>query len=252
MMDRLLRAGRFTSIALRTQPDGTIPTAFLPEDAFARVDQVSEQCDLGEVSGRNRQRAMPPFPAWHSGPQIPALGNDEVHVWRASLDLPAPQVSRLQDTLSTDELTRADRYYLRQVRERFVVARGLLRAILSRYLGVAAGHLRFCYGPNGKPKLDKEPGGESLRFNVTHSQELALYAIARDREVGIDVEYILPDLAGEEIAEQFSHHERSPSCARCLWCCSPKPFLTVGRARKPTSRQKGLASRCPWISLTYR
>lgn len=188
---------------------------------------------------------MPSFPTWHSGPQTPVLGNNRVHVWCASLDLPAPQVSSLQRTLSTDELTRAERYYLRQVRGRFVVARGLLRAILSRYLGMAAGHLRFRYGPNGKPKLDKKTGGESLRFNVTHSQGLALYAIARDREVGIDVEYILPDLAGEEIAERF-FSPREVAALRALPVeLQPEAFFNCWARKEAYIKAKGAGLSLP-------
>ena len=188
---------------------------------------------------------MPSFPVWHSGPQMPALGNDEVHVWRAFLDLPAPQVSSLQHTLSTDELTRADRYYFRQVRERFVVGRGLLRAILSRYLGMAAGHLRFCYGPNGKPHLDKETGGEVLRFNVTHCQGLALYAMASDREVGIDVEYILPDLAREEIAERF-FSPREVSTLRALpVAVQPQAFFNCWTRKEAYIKAKGAGLSLP-------
>jgi len=180
MIDRSFRAGKSESITVRTKPDGTTPAGCPSVGAFSRAEPACEQRYLKEAPSRSWQRTMPFFPVWHPGPQTPTLGNDEVHVWRASLGPPAPQVSSLQHTLAADELTRAERYHF-QVRERFVVARGLLRAILSRYLGMAAGHLRFCYGPNGKPKLDKETGGEALRFNVTHSQGFALYAITRDR-----------------------------------------------------------------------
>ncbi len=68
---------------------------------------------------------------------------------------------------------------------------------------MAPDHLRFYYGPQGKPKLDKETAGEALRFNVTHTQGLALYAVANGREVGIDVERIRPELVDGDFAERF-------------------------------------------------
>ena len=74
------------------------------------------------------------------------LADDEVHVWRAILDLEAPRVRSLQRTLAPDEQARAERFYFRKDRERFIVARGLLRVILSRYLDTKPGQLRFCYG----------------------------------------------------------------------------------------------------------
>jgi 4'-phosphopantetheinyl transferase len=75
--------------------------------------------------------------------------------------------------------------------------------ILSRYLDVEARLLRFRYGLRGKPAIAEEFGADWLRFNLSHSQEVALYAVAREREVGIDVEYVRPDATDEQIAERF-------------------------------------------------
>ena len=143
------------------------------------------------------------FPSWYPPPVPLTLGNNEVHVWCASLDLPASQVQSLQNTLVIEELRRAERYYFQKDRKHFIVARGVLRDILGRYLKIEPGQLRFCHNPYGKPGLAGETGGETLCFNVSHSHGLALYAITRDRAVGVDVEFIRPDLATEDIAERF-------------------------------------------------
>jgi 4'-phosphopantetheinyl transferase len=131
------------------------------------------------------------------------MGNDGVHVWRACLDLPDSGVETLRRTLAVDELGRAKRYRFERDRRRFIVARGLLRAILAGYTGVEPGQLRFRYGPRGKPRLVGEIGGRALCFNVAHAHELALFAVARGREIGVDVEYVREDFAGIEIAERF-------------------------------------------------
>jgi 4'-phosphopantetheinyl transferase len=126
-----------------------------------------------------------------------------VHVWRAALDVPELQVRSLWDTLTADERQRAERYLFQKDRTFFVVARGLLRVLLGRYLRQDPPHLRFIYGPHGKPALATDTGGGALRFNVSHSHGLALYAITRGREVGVDVERIRPKVAQEKIAERF-------------------------------------------------
>jgi len=131
------------------------------------------------------------------------LGDNEVHVWRASLELPSPQVERLQRNLSKEELERANRFHFQRHRSHFIVARGLLRTILSRYLKTEPGRLRFQYGPKGKPELSGKTGQRPLHFNVSHSHGLALYAVTHDRKIGVDVEHIRPDVAGEKIAERF-------------------------------------------------
>lgn len=144
-------------------------------------------------------RAPAPAPVWPPGPAAPRLGPDEVHVWRLHLDRPAEAVERLAACLSADEVARARRYRFRRDRDRFVAARGLLRTVLGRYLGADPGGLRFRLGPHGKPAL-AEPAAHDLRFNLAHSDRLALLAVGRGREVGIDVERIRPDRVDEHLA----------------------------------------------------
>ncbi len=140
---------------------------------------------------------------WRHPPESLALAYDEVHVWRASLDLAAEQIQGLYDVLVPDERAKAERFHFQKDRVHFIAARGVLRDILSRYLGLGPSQVRFRYSPYGKPALMGESGEERLRFNLAHSYGLALYAVAWGREVGIDVEYIRADLASELIARQF-------------------------------------------------
>ncbi len=144
-----------------------------------------------------------PISCWDPPPPTVKLGSDEVHVWRVALDLGASGVQNLEQTLSEDERTRAERFYFHKDREHFIVARGLLRVILGCYLDMEPGQLKFCYGPHGKPTLAERSGMGVLRFNVSHSNGIALYAITRGREVGVDVERLRPDLEDEHIARRF-------------------------------------------------
>jgi len=144
-----------------------------------------------------------PDPPWRSPPETLAVGHDEIHVWQASLDQPPSQLQSFFDNLAADEQARAERFYFKRDREHFVVARGVLRAILGGYLNRTPKSLSFCYGPHGKPALAGEYGGDAIRFNVSHSHAVALYAVTRGREVGIDVEHIRFNLPVAEIAEQF-------------------------------------------------
>jgi 4'-phosphopantetheinyl transferase len=121
-------------------------------------------------------------------------------------------VQRLVETLAPDECLRAERFHFERDRRRFIVGRGVLRTILGRYLGLEPNHLQFCYGPRGKPAL----AGISTRpnawlcFNLAHSQNLALYAVTCERELGVDIECIhaIPD-AEQIAARYFSAHENA-------------------------------------------
>lgn len=142
-------------------------------------------------------------PTWLPAPERPELSSAEVHVWRASLTQEPGVSELLAATLTPDERQRADRYHFRRDRESFVVARGVLRDILGRYLRARPALIRFTHNEFGKPALGGEAGGSHLRFNVSHAHEVALFAFAPGREVGVDVEFMREDYAGMDVAERF-------------------------------------------------
>jgi len=128
------------------------------------------------------------------------LGADEVHVWLAKLDdYPADSLRLL---LAADERARATRFHFNEHRNHYTVTRGLLRKLLAAYLSLPAEEIRFSYAEKGKPALE-ESQRSSLNFNLAHSQGMAVYAFCRNREVGVDLEFIREDLADEKIAERF-------------------------------------------------
>src|ERR1700689_3202557 len=81
------------------------------------------------------------------------LPDDEVHVWRASLDCPPEYIARLRQTLSFDESERADKFRFSIDRTRFIVGRGLSRTLLGHCLAIAPGSVGLDYGIMGKPCL---------------------------------------------------------------------------------------------------
>lgn len=139
---------------------------------------------------------------WAEAPAPPALRADEVHVWRIALEPPRTSLARLAARLSQDERRRAARFRFERDRRRFHAARGALRELLAGYLGEEPERLAFVEGLHGKPGLAISRG-EELRFNLSHSGELALCAVSRRREVGVDVEQVreLPD--AEALARRF-------------------------------------------------
>ena len=145
---------------------------------------------------------------WSTPPASLSLSSGEVHVWRAELEQPAELQETFLGLLDQEERDRASRFHFEQHRRRFVLGRGFLRVLLGRYLGIEPEQVRFTYGLYGKPALAGEHRAPGLRFNASHSHELAVYAFVLDDEIGVDVEYIKTDFAGEDIARHFfSAHE---------------------------------------------
>ena len=130
------------------------------------------------------------------------LPSDEVHVWKADLDESVARVSEFEASLSDEEIERAELFRLPEPRNRFVISRGILRSLLSRYLNVTPESLSFRYSDSGKPLLAAEHTAD-IRFNLTHSGSLVVYAIAQGRDVGIDVEDGNREVSHDRIARRF-------------------------------------------------
>jgi 4'-phosphopantetheinyl transferase len=134
---------------------------------------------------------------------------DEVRIWRASLDLGPLPLVRLAGLLSDDERGRAGQFHFSRDATRFVVARASLRLALAECLDVEPAAIRFRYGDHGKPGLAPPFDRSGLQFNVSHTDGIGLIAVTPGRRVGVDIERIrpLPDL--HQIAERvFSPAER--------------------------------------------
>lgn len=141
--------------------------------------------------------------AWSLPPRDLVLETDEVHVWRAAANPTDLALESLRHTLAPDEQARAERFFFPRDRDRFILRRGLLRILLGGYLELDSGRLHFTYGAGGKPALAPLFRGAQLRFNVSSSAGLVLYAVTRGREVGVDIEAVQPAIARERIPEHF-------------------------------------------------
>lgn len=140
---------------------------------------------------------------WQRGVPGGVIGFNEVHVWRVLLDTIEIQQENLSCFLSSDELARAGRFYFEKDQRRYISTRGMLRRILSAYLGQRPEQLTFDYNSYGKPALVEETDNNTLNFNLSHSDGIALYAVTCGRNIGIDIERIRDDLSFWQIARRF-------------------------------------------------
>jgi 4'-phosphopantetheinyl transferase len=136
------------------------------------------------------------------------LGEGEIHVWRASIEIEPHVRAELEGTLSPDETLRAHRFHFSRDRNAFITARGILRRLLGMYLNRPARQVGFRYGRFGKPELCFQRSDQPIRFNLSHSHGLAVLAFSQGREIGIDLEFCRSDVATEKIvAHYFSARE---------------------------------------------
>jgi 4'-phosphopantetheinyl transferase len=166
----------------------------------------------GECEPESRDPAIPALLEWPSPAGMTDLSPDEVRVWVVELDAglqgksdvdavePGPELAVLSD----DERARAARFVRARERRRFARCRAALREILGNLLGEPAGSLRFRAAAVGKPELDRGSDVVApLRFNLSHSADLAVIAVCRGREVGVDLEHLRTITEAERIVASF-------------------------------------------------
>jgi 4'-phosphopantetheinyl transferase len=141
--------------------------------------------------------------AWSRPRQHPELVPGTVHIWRAALDVTGSPTQPLLEVLTADEVRRAERYRFARDRALFVATRGRLRILLGGYLDLAPSAVALTYGPSGKPEVATTWTRGRLHFNVSRSDDIALFAFALDRRVGVDVERVRPAIAAETVVEHF-------------------------------------------------
>ncbi|HNC84230.1 MAG TPA: 4'-phosphopantetheinyl transferase superfamily protein [Nitrospira sp.] len=135
---------------------------------------------------------------------FPHLDLTSVHVWFCELPRYADVQESFAALLSDEERTRAARFAFERDRQRFVLSHGVLRQLLARYTHIKAGEIQFITGRHGKPALAvPSVPSENIQFSLSHSGEYALVAVARGREVGVDVEVFKANMDCAKLAERF-------------------------------------------------
>jgi 4'-phosphopantetheinyl transferase len=138
---------------------------------------------------------------WDLPPDDWRLSEADVHVWSASLDVPLERLSSYEQTLSWDERSRAARFKFDHHRKRFIVGRGILRAILGSYVEVEPVELQLDHSLLGKPSLAGFP--QKLHFSLSHSRNMLLIAVTGISAIGVDVELIQSVADIESVARHF-------------------------------------------------
>lgn len=183
---------------------------------------------------------------------VPILTGNCVHVWSVSTSK-AHKLETFAAVLSHEEKARADRFHFERDRCAFIVCRGMLRRLISAYTGLDASRIEFRLGPQGKPSL-KEEHESGLRFNVSHSGDIALLAFSLHQEIGVDVELKRADVDFLSLAElSFSRDERAAihSCSPAdradlfyeFWTCKEACIKADGRGLSVPLDQFSVATR---------
>jgi 4'-phosphopantetheinyl transferase len=134
---------------------------------------------------------------WDSIAIIPDLDDSNLYVFRVNLPATAKLEHQCVEVLNEEERQRAFRFKKEGTRRHSLIGRGVLRCLLGRFLAIPPHDVALNLGPNGKPEAN------GLSFNVAHSGDVILIAVARTGMLGIDVERINPATPVLDIAERY-------------------------------------------------
>jgi len=168
------------------------------------------------------------------------LPQEEVHVWRAALDVDPLTLAELTQSLSPDEQDRAAKFHFAAHANRFRAARGILRRILASYLLISPEEISFSQNDFGKPALSPSGRESDVRFNVAHSQGLALYAFAREREVGVDIEQVNPQQVDLHVAESFFSAREAAEISAAPVDLRPEKFFRCWTRKEAYAKALGM------------
>lgn len=140
---------------------------------------------------------------WKHPPQHLTLNCQEVHIWKINLEQSSINVQNSFDILNEAEKNKAQKFRFEKHQKRYTMARSSLKRILSRYLSMTPQNVEFQYNDYGKPQLLEKLNNIDLQFNVSHSENVAIYGITCHYLIGVDIEYIRPMPEADNLAKRF-------------------------------------------------
>jgi 4'-phosphopantetheinyl transferase len=173
-----------------------------------------------------------------------------IALWLCDLDRARPNVAVLSQTLSTNEIARAERFGTARLRERWIAGRATLRSLLGRALGLDPAEVRLRRGVRGRPELD---GEHSVDFNVSHTGDTALIAIATGTQdgmrIGIDIERDDRQVNADGLARKFLTERERTEIAPLDIAGRRQRFLRLWTCKEAMSKATGDALSAPFRQM---
>lgn len=178
-------------------------------------------------------------PAWGPPPPQPELEDGAIHIWRSWLESSGGRLGRLAQLLSPEETDRASRLRREQDQEKFILARGALRVILSKYAGAPPETIAFANNTFGKPFLIHPAVRPVLSFNLSHSGDLVLCAVTVSRQVGVDLEQLRPIQNMQTIAQRYFAADEISFFGKFPFQEQPRAFFQIWTRKEAYIKARG-------------
>lgn len=167
-----------------------------------------------------------------------------VHLWGIELDGPPLCLERCAGWLNEAERQRAARFVRTDLQRLYMLAHGGLRAVLSRYLGVAPNHVAIYRTATGKPFLTKDRQDHpTITFNLSHAHGRALIAVSNGQEVGIDLESVRSEVNASALSERYFSSSEHTAIMQLTQTQRAKRFFRYWVAKEALLKAQGIGLR---------
>ena len=129
------------------------------------------------------------------------LKHNECHIWKTTVFANVDNLDSYWYLLTQDERVRAKEYYFAVDRNRYIIARAILRKLIAMYLDITPQDILFGYTEYGKPYLDIKNNPQVLKFNLAHSRDSIVYGFTKSIDVGVDVEFINKEFVIDDLVQ---------------------------------------------------
>lgn len=184
---------------------------------------------------------------------IEDLEDGVVHLWfsRPEQLRESRLVGACRELLSPEELERGRRYHFERDRHRFLVTRTLVRVVLSRYAPVSPRNWTFVTNRFGRPFISNPETCPGLTFNLSHTDDLIVLAVARNQRIGVDVERLDRLRSSMEIADRFFATAEASSLRRLPSPARQRRFLEYWTLKESYIKARGRGLSIPLDRFSF-
>jgi len=177
------------------------------------------------------------------------LQPNKIHIWHTYINKQLKNIDFYQNLLSLQEKEKIHNIYLKENKKKYIITHGVLRYILSLYVDINPSEINFFYNIHSKPYLDIEQNKNSINFNLSHSDNIVIYAIVKNDELGVDIEKIRSNINIDKLAKRYFSQKELTLFENISENKKVKTFFSIWTKKESYLKAKSLGISSPLCEI---
>ena len=173
------------------------------------------------------------------------MSPSEIHIWHCGV----ADADARTDCLVEGEIEQSSRFVFEKDRRRYLITRRMLREVLSQYATIPPKEWTFVANEFGKPRIEPTQWS-GLYFNISHTSDLVVCAVASTPEIGVDIEDRIPDEYLKLAEMNFAEEEQEWLHAATRESESHRRFLAIWTLKEAYMKAVGTGMSMPLTSFS--